>query len=65
MEWFPNHVTEQEDDGSNPDGTAIIEINVATLLRMIIEFDWSRWKAHVPIKTFPVIHFKIILFPIL
>ena len=30
MEWFPNHVTEQEDDGSNPEGTAIIETNVAT-----------------------------------
>ena len=30
MEWFPNHVTVQEDDGSNPEGTAIIEINVAT-----------------------------------
>ena len=28
MEWFPNHVTEQEDDGSNPEGTASIEINV-------------------------------------
>ena len=30
MEWFPNHVTEQEDDGSNPEGTAVIEINVNT-----------------------------------
>lgn len=30
MEWFPNHVTAQEDDGSNPEGTAIVEINVAT-----------------------------------
>ena len=30
MEWFPNHVTEQEDDGSNPEGTAFIEINVNT-----------------------------------
>ena len=30
MEWFPNHVTEQEDDGSNPEGTACIEINVKT-----------------------------------
>ncbi|MBB6447970.1 hypothetical protein [Bacillus benzoevorans] len=28
MEWFPNHVTEQEDDGLNPEGTAVIEINV-------------------------------------
>lgn len=28
MEWFPNHVNEQEDDDSNPDGTAVIEINV-------------------------------------
>ena len=28
MEWFPNHVTEQEDDGSNPEGTASIGINV-------------------------------------
>ena len=30
MEWFPNHVTGQEEDGSNPDGTAAIEINVNT-----------------------------------
>ena len=28
MEWFPNHVTVQEDDGSNPEGTASIEINL-------------------------------------
>lgn len=28
MEWFPNHVTEQEEDGSNPEGTAVIEINM-------------------------------------
>ena len=28
MEWFPNHVIEQEDDGSNPEGTACIEINL-------------------------------------
>ena len=28
MEWFPNHVRVQEDDGSNPEGTASIEINV-------------------------------------
>jgi hypothetical protein len=27
MEWFPNH-TVQEDDGSNPEGTACIEINL-------------------------------------
>ncbi len=30
MEWFPNHVTEQEDNGSNPDGTAVIEVNLNT-----------------------------------
>jgi len=30
MEWFPNHVAEQEDDDSNPEGTAVIEINVNT-----------------------------------
>lgn len=30
MEWFPNHVTEQLDDESNPDGAAIIEMNVQT-----------------------------------
>ena len=28
MEWFPNHITEQEDDGSNREGTASIEINM-------------------------------------
>lgn len=28
MEWFPNHVSKQEDDGLNPDGTAVIEIDV-------------------------------------
>lgn len=27
MEWFPNHAV-QEDDGSNPEGTASIEINL-------------------------------------
>lgn len=30
MEWFPEHVTEQEDDGSNPEGTAVIEVNLNT-----------------------------------
>lgn len=30
MEWFPNHVTEQEDDDSNPEGAAVIEMNVDT-----------------------------------
>lgn len=28
MEWFPNHITSEEDDGSNPEGTASIEINL-------------------------------------
>lgn len=28
MEWFPNHVTVQEDDGSNPEGAAVIELNL-------------------------------------
>ncbi|WP_407270467.1 hypothetical protein [Radiobacillus sp. PE A8.2] len=28
MEWFPNHVTQQEDDDSNPEGTAVVEINI-------------------------------------
>ncbi|WP_028595914.1 hypothetical protein [Paenibacillus assamensis] len=28
MEWFPKHVTTQEDDDSNPEGTAVVEINV-------------------------------------
>lgn len=28
MEWFPNHVTLQEDDGPNPEGTASIELNL-------------------------------------
>src|SRR5690625_251664 len=28
MEWFPNHIPEREDDGSNPDGVAVIEIDV-------------------------------------
>lgn len=28
MEWFPNHITEREDDDSNPEGTAVIDINV-------------------------------------
>lgn len=30
MEWFPNQVIEQEDDGSNPEGTAVIEVNLNT-----------------------------------
>ncbi|MEH7272695.1 hypothetical protein [Neobacillus vireti] len=30
MEWFPNLVTEEEDDGSNPEGTAVIEVNLNT-----------------------------------
>ncbi|WP_117149097.1 MULTISPECIES: hypothetical protein [Paraliobacillus] len=30
MEWFPKHITELEDDDSNPDGTAVIEIDVNT-----------------------------------
>jgi len=28
MEWFPNHIPDREDDGSNPDGVAVIEIDV-------------------------------------
>jgi hypothetical protein len=28
MEWFPNEVSEQEDDDTNPEGTAVIEIDV-------------------------------------
>src|SRR5690625_1165061 len=28
MEWFPGHVFEQADDDSNPEGTAVIEIDV-------------------------------------
>lgn len=28
MEWFPNHVTIQDDDGSNPEGAAVIELNL-------------------------------------
>jgi len=28
MEWFPNQVTEHEDDDSNPEGTAVIDIDV-------------------------------------
>lgn len=28
MEWFPNHITELEDDDLNPDGTAVIEIDI-------------------------------------
>ena len=30
MEWFPTHTTEQEEDDSNPEGAAVIEINVDT-----------------------------------
>lgn len=30
MEWFPKHATEPTDDDSNPEGAAVIEINVAT-----------------------------------
>lgn len=30
MEWFPNHVTEPQDDESNPEGAAGIEINIQT-----------------------------------
>lgn len=26
MEWFPNHVTELKKDGSNPEGTAVIDV---------------------------------------
>src|SRR5699024_10086347 len=28
MEWFPNHIPDREDDGSNLDGVAVIEIDV-------------------------------------
>lgn len=31
MEWFPNHATVQEDDDSNPEGTAVIEIDINSL----------------------------------
>ena len=30
MEWFPSHETEPEDDDLNPDGTAVIEVNLNT-----------------------------------
>ncbi|MFL6557461.1 MAG: hypothetical protein ACJ8MO_15260, partial [Bacillus sp. (in: firmicutes)] len=28
MEWFPSHITDQEDEDCNPDGTAAIDLNV-------------------------------------
>jgi len=28
MEWYPNHITEQDDEDYNPEGTAVIEIDV-------------------------------------
>lgn len=28
MEWYPSHITEQEDEDCNPDGTAAIDLNV-------------------------------------
>lgn len=28
MAWFPNHITEREDDDSNPEGVAVIDIEV-------------------------------------
>lgn len=30
MEWFPNHVIVPEDDDSNPEGTAVIDVDVTT-----------------------------------
>ncbi|WP_062049300.1 hypothetical protein [Bacillus sp. JCM 19034] len=30
MEWFPNHVTVEEEDDLNPDGTAVIEFDVTS-----------------------------------
>ncbi|SET71097.1 hypothetical protein SAMN05216389_12227 [Oceanobacillus limi] len=30
MEWFPNHIMEMEDDDTNPEGTAVIDIEVTT-----------------------------------
>ncbi|MDM5319186.1 hypothetical protein QUF57_04200 [Bacillus pumilus] len=30
MEWFPSHEAESEDDDLNPDGTAVIEVNLNT-----------------------------------
>lgn len=30
MEWFPSHEAEPEDDDINPDGTAVIEVNLNT-----------------------------------
>src|SRR5690625_5397704 len=28
MEWFPNHMKEREEDGSNPEGVAVIDIEI-------------------------------------
>lgn len=28
MEWFPNHIQDWDDEGSNPEGTACIEIDI-------------------------------------
>lgn len=43
MEWFPNHITVEEDDGLNPEGTACIEINVKSrkFVRVIFVKDKS------------------------
>ncbi|MGV2911600.1 hypothetical protein ACNPNT_07285, partial [Bacillus safensis] len=30
MEWFPSHEAEPEDDDLNPDGTAVIDVNLNT-----------------------------------
>ncbi|OCA89900.1 hypothetical protein F7984_05300 [Pradoshia sp. D12] len=31
MEWFPNHVEEQEEEELNPEGTAVIELDINSL----------------------------------
>lgn len=30
MEWFPNHVKDRQEDDINPDGTAVLELNIQT-----------------------------------
>ena len=58
MEWFPNHITELEDEHSNPDGTVIIDMDVhqgtlesivfvgeKTFAKVCAE-DWVKWIEH-------------------
>ncbi len=59
MEWFPSFVTTRKEEGVNPEGTAVIELNVHTgKVKSVI---FVKEKSFTPEVTFKNLHFDEII----